>query len=74
MRFFGHMVRRDGLEKTIVQGRMEGKRSRGRPAMRWTDDIKRWTGSVETPVTTMADSRDGRRAIMKATAAQFSAN
>ena len=58
-------------EKTIEQGRMEGKRSRGRPAMRWTDDIKRWTGSVEMPVTTMVNSRDGWKAIMKATAAQF---
>ena len=40
--------------------------------MRWTDGIKRWTGSVETPVTTMENSRGGSRAIMKATAAQFS--
>ena len=61
-------------EKTIVQGRMEGKRSRGRPAVRWTVDIKRWTASVETPVTTMAKSTDGWRANMKAIAAQFSAN
>ena len=52
MRFFRHKVRRDGFEKTIEQRRMEGKRSR-----------RRWTGPVETPVTTMANSRDGWRAI-----------
>ena len=68
------IVRRDGLEKKIVQGRMEGKRSRGRPAMGWTDDIKRWTGSVKTPITTMANNRDGWRTRMKATAALFSAS
>ena len=39
----------------LVQGRMEGNRSKGRPAMRWTDDIKRWTGLVETPVTAMVN-------------------
>ena len=68
---FGHIVRRDGLdlEKKIVQGRMEGKRSRGRPAMGWTDDIKRRTGLVKTPITTMANNRDGWRTRMKATAA-----
>ena len=47
-------------EKVIVQGGLEGKRSRGRPAMRWTDDIKRRTRLVETPVTAMAEKRRNR--------------
>ena len=31
LRFFGHAVRHDGLEKTIVQGKVKGTRGTGRP-------------------------------------------
>ena len=30
---------------TTLQGRMEGKRGRGRPRQTWVDDIREWTGS-----------------------------
>ena len=37
---FGHpMQRADSLEKTLVQGKMEGKRRRGRQRMRWLDGL-----------------------------------
>ena len=37
---FGHLVRRvDSLEKTLMLGRIEGRRRRGRPRMRWLDGI-----------------------------------
>ena len=37
---FGHLVRRDdSLEKTLVPGKIEGKRRRGRKRMRWLDGI-----------------------------------
>ena len=41
MRFFGHIVRKNGMEKR--QGKMEGKRRRGRPATTWFQDLKEWT-------------------------------
>ena len=42
--FFGHLTRRvDSLEKTLMLGRIEGRRKRGRQRMRWLDGI---TGSV----------------------------
>ena len=37
---FGHLVRRaDSLEKTLMLGKIEGKRRRGQQRMRWLDDI-----------------------------------
>jgi len=46
LRFFGHIIKRDGssLEKLIIEGKIEGKRSRGRTPMRWIDQIKTVTG------------------------------
>ena len=35
---FGHLMRRaDSLEKTLMLGKIEGKRRRGRQRMRWLD-------------------------------------
>ena len=40
LQYFGHLVRRiDSLEKTLVLGKIEGRRRRGRQRMRWLDDI-----------------------------------
>ena len=37
---FGHLMRRtDSLEKTLMLGKMEGRRRRGRQRMRWLDGI-----------------------------------
>ena len=37
---FGHMMQRaDSLEKTLVLGKTEGRRRRGRQRMRWLDGI-----------------------------------
>ena len=40
LQYFGHLVRRvDSLEKTLMLGRIEGRRKRGRQRMRWLDGI-----------------------------------
>ena len=37
---FGHLMRRaDSLEKTVMLGKIEGKRRRGQQRMRWLDGI-----------------------------------
>ena len=37
---FGHLMRRaDSLEKTLMLGKIEGRRRRGRQKMRWLDGI-----------------------------------
>ena len=38
--YFGHLMRRaDSLEKTLMLGKIEGKRRRGQQRMRWLDGI-----------------------------------
>ena len=40
LQYFGHMMRRaDSLEKTLMLGKIEGRRRRGRHRMRWLDGI-----------------------------------
>ena len=40
LQYFGHLMRRAGsFEKTPLQGKIEGRRRRGRQRMRWLDGI-----------------------------------
>ena len=40
LQYFSHLMRRaDSLEKTLMLGKIEGGRRRGRQRMRWLDDI-----------------------------------
>ena len=40
LQYFGHLMRRaDTLEKTLMLGKTEGRRRRGRQRMRWLDGI-----------------------------------
>ena len=39
LQYFGHLIRRaDSLEKTLMQGKIEGRR-KGRQRMRWLDGV-----------------------------------
>ena len=40
LQYLGHLMRRaDSLEKTLMLGKIEGKRRKGRQRMRWLDGI-----------------------------------
>ena len=40
LQYFGHLMRRaDSFEKTLMLGKIEGRRRRGRQSMRWLDGI-----------------------------------
>ena len=40
LQYFGHLMRRtDSVEKTLMLGKIEGRRRRGRQRMRWLDSI-----------------------------------
>ena len=40
VQYFGHLMQRaDSLEKTLILGKIEGRRRRGRRRMRWLDGI-----------------------------------
>ena len=74
MKFFGHVKRHESLERMIYEGIIEGKRGRGRPRRRWSQDI---TDRLETTVSEAgrrAQDRDAfRRAVADATCRRASA-
>ena len=40
LQYFGHLIQRtDSLEKTLMLGKIEGRRRRGQQKMRWLDGI-----------------------------------
>ena len=43
VKYFGHMMRAAGLQKRLLQGKIEGQRRRGRPRRTWMRDITEWT-------------------------------
>ena len=43
LQYFGHLMQRaDSFEKTLMLGKIEGRRRRGRQRMRWLDGIIDW--------------------------------
>ena len=71
MRFFGHIVRKNGMEKRLMQGKVEGKRRRGRPTTAWFQDLKEWTKLNIAAASQLATDRERWREIIKVTAAQI---
>ena len=42
-RYFGCLKRHDHLMKTMLEGKAEGKRRRGKPRTNWEKNVKNWT-------------------------------
>ena len=65
------VVVKNGMEKRLMQGKMEGKRRRGRPATTWFQDLKEWTKLDIAGASQLATDRERWRKIIKVTAAQI---
>ena len=49
LQYFGHLMQRtDSLENTLMLGKIEGRRRRGRQRVKWLDDI---TDSMDMSLT-----------------------
>ena len=60
LQYFGHLMQRaDSLEKTLMLGKTEGRRRRGRQRMRWLDSI---TDSVDMSLSKLQEMVKEREA------------
>ena len=63
LKFFGHTRRHDGVVRDVLEGKVDGKRARGRPPRSWMNDVKDWTGLSAAECNIKAMDRAEWRAI-----------
>ena len=69
--YFSHLKRHNSLERHILEARLEGRRRKGRPTRRWTEDINERVQMSPTEAGREAQKRElFRRMVREATSTQ----
>lgn len=64
LKYFGHMIRKnDTIQRSVLDGKVNGKRGRGRPRTKWTTNIEKWTGLSYHQAVRQAQDREEWRTI-----------
>jgi hypothetical protein len=67
IKYFGHIKRHSGIERTVMEGIVAGRRGRGRPRRRWIQDSKETLNMSIDKMGDLARDRESfRRALKRA--------
>ena len=61
--YLGYLIRQNELKRHLLEGKINGKRSRGRPRIKWIDNIKKLTGKSYGNLIRIAEDREKFRFI-----------
>ena len=61
--YFAHIIEGNGVQRLLMEGRINGRRGRGRPRTMSTDNIKEWTKISCNDCIRVAQDREGWRSM-----------
>ena len=56
--YFGQLIRQNELQRQLLEGKINGKRGRGRPRITWMVNLKQWTGKSYGNLIRIAEDRE----------------